>query len=69
MPMGFYVDQDEHRKRFTGSASADIGNHAISFGFEYEKNKRRYYQVRTYNLWYLARQLANRHLLGLINGI
>ena len=64
MPMGFYVDQDEHRRRFTGSASADIGNHAISFGFEYEKKTERYYRLYTDQLWQTARQLANRHLLG-----
>ena len=63
-PMGFYYDLSENSKRFTGSASADIGNHAISFGFEYEKQNKRFYRVYTDQLWQRARQLANRHLIG-----
>ena len=61
-PYSYTLDLDETQNRFTGSASADIGDHAISFGFEYEKNEKRVYQVRTQNLWNIARQLANQHL-------
>ena len=64
LPMGIYLEQSDNRRRFTGSASADIGNHAISFGFEYEKKTDRYYRLYTDALWSRARQLANRHLLG-----
>ena len=61
-PNYFSYDYTEQRQRFSGSASADIGNHAILFGFEYEKFKEKYYRVYTPNLWPIARQLANQHL-------
>jgi outer membrane receptor protein involved in Fe transport len=61
-PNYFSFDYTDQRQRFTGSASADIGNHAVSFGFEYEKKRERYYRVYTPNLWPIARQLANQHL-------
>lgn len=63
-PMSFYLDERQNRLSFTGSASADIGNHAISFGFEYEKKTDREYYIGTSPLWSRARQLANRHLYG-----
>ena len=61
-PNYFAYDFKQESQRFTGSASADIGDHAILFGFEYEKNTERYYQVYTPSLWSTARQLANQHL-------
>lgn len=61
-PNYFSFDYTEQSQRFTGSASADIGNHALLFGFEYEKQKQKYYRVYTPNLWPIARQLANQHL-------
>tara|TARA_B100001250_G_scaffold6926_1_gene5867 strand:- start:874 stop:4650 length:3777 start_codon:yes stop_codon:yes gene_type:complete len=61
-PNYFAFDYTDQRQRFTGSASADIGDHAILFGFEYEKKKEKYYRVYTPNLWPIARQLANQHL-------
>ena len=52
----------EQKQTFSGSASADIGNHSLLFGFEYEKKNERYYRVITDNLWNIGRQLANQHL-------
>jgi len=57
-----YYDYDNIRTGFTGSASADIGNHALEFGFEYERNSRSFYRVWGPDLWNLGRQLANQHL-------
>ena len=64
LPDNSYYDIDENRLRFTGSASADIGDHAISFGFEYEQKTDRYYRVIPEFMWSNARQLVNRHLIG-----
>ena len=57
-----FRDIDVNRFGFTGSASADIGNHALEFGFEYERNKTSFYRVWGPDLWNLGRQLANQHL-------
>ena len=61
-PNYFSYDFSEQKQSFTGSASADIGDHAIRFGFEYEKKRERYYRVYTPSLWSLGRQLVNQHL-------
>jgi len=48
--------------RVTASGSADIKNHEISFGFEFEQNDGRSWSVNGAGLWGLARQYTNRHL-------
>jgi len=45
------------------SASADVGNHEISFGFEREERIDNYWGVSANALWGLARQLTNKHIL------
>jgi outer membrane receptor protein involved in Fe transport len=44
------------------TGSADIKDHAIQFGFEYEKRTDRSWFIRTNTLWSLGRQLANFHI-------
>ncbi len=44
------------------NGSADIGNHAIQFGIQYEQRSDRYYGCRPVGLWTLMRQLINRHI-------
>ena len=48
--------------RFTGSASADINDHALQFGFEYEQRDDRYYSVSPVGLWTLAQQNVNKYI-------
>ena len=48
--------------RFTGSASADINDHALQFGFEYEQRDDRYYSVTPVGLWTLAQQQVNKYI-------
>lgn len=48
--------------RFTGSASADINDHAIQFGFEYEQRNDRYYGISPVGLWTLAQQQVNKYI-------
>lgn len=42
--------------------AADIGDHEISFGFEYENRDDRYWGVSATGLWDRMRQLANKHI-------
>ena len=62
-----YSKINESQFRFVGSASADIKDHAIQFGFEYEQRDDRYYGVSPVGLWTLAEQRANNYI-GLFEG-
>ena len=61
-------DGSEYRKRrndqvrFTAIGSADIGQHAVSVGVEYEQLTQRRYDLAPTGLWTRARALANAHL-------
>ena len=57
-----YSKYDESQFRFTGSASADINDHAIQFGFEYEQRDDRYYGISPVGLWTLAEQKVNNYI-------
>jgi hypothetical protein len=58
-----YVRQDQSIFRITSSFSADIKNHALMIGFEYDQRNYSQYIVNdAFGLWNLSRQLANRHL-------
>jgi len=56
-----YNITDNSQFRVVGSGSADIKNHSIILGFEYEQRVDRVYSVAPVGLWGLAYQLANRH--------
>ncbi len=47
--------------RFTGAGSADIGNHAVQIGFEYEQRRDAFYGLAPVGLWNLARLNTNSH--------
>jgi len=57
-----YSKEENSQFRFTGSASADINDHAIQFGFEYEQRDDRYYSVDPVGLWTLAEQKVNNYI-------
>ena len=52
---------DQTQFRITAVGSADIGDHAISVGVEFEQRTDRYFGVAPVGLWTLMRQLANKH--------
>ena len=52
---------DNSQFRITFVTSADIGDHAISLGAEFEQRTDRYFGVSPVGLWGLMRQLANSH--------
>lgn len=51
--------------RVFANFSADIKNHAIQVGFEYEQRTERAYSLSPIGLWTRMRQLANKHLTQL----
>lgn len=58
-----YVKQDQSIFRVTSSFSADIKNHALMIGFEYDQRNYSQFIVNdAFGLWNLSRQLSNRHL-------
>ena len=56
---------DQSQFRVNADFSADIKNHAIQLGFEYEQRNESFYSVAPVGLWSLMRQLANKHISGL----
>ena len=58
-----YVDNNQFR--VTASGSADIKDHEVSLGFEFEQKKNSSYAVNPVGLWTLARRLMNNHLIQL----
>ena len=60
-----YGKQQAEQLSIRANGSADIKDHAIQFGFEYEKRTDRSWFVSPNALWGLARQLTNFHILEL----
>ncbi len=56
---GYSYDEQE-QFRITATGSADIGNHAIMVGMEYEQRTERVYSTGPVGLWGLMRQLGNQ---------
>lgn len=56
---------DNRQLRFTAQGSADIGDHAIMIGFEYEQRADRGFNIAPSTLWTVGRQLTNNHILNL----
>ncbi|MFN3875136.1 MAG: hypothetical protein ACK4L7_04400, partial [Flavobacteriales bacterium] len=52
--------------RFTAMGSADINQHAVQIGVEYEQLTQRRYDLAPVGLWTRARQLANFHLQNFV---
>lgn len=61
-----YDQRSQNQFRVTATGSADIKNHAISIGFEYEQRvDRRYAVINPVGLWTQARLLTNNHITNL----
>jgi len=56
---------DNIQWRITAAGSADIGNHALQIGFEYEQRVDRGYGLAPRGLWGLGRQRVNNHFTGI----
>lgn len=57
-----YSHSDNEQYSLNANASADIGNHALQFGFIYEQRVDRFYNYAPSNLWGLMRGLTNSHI-------
>ncbi|HBS87007.1 MAG: hypothetical protein A2W91_02205 [Bacteroidetes bacterium GWF2_38_335] len=60
-----YSISDNSQFRVTASGSADVKDHEISIGFEFEQRNDRFYGVSPAGLWTLARGYANNHITEL----
>jgi len=57
-----YGYSDFSQFRVTASGSANVGDHAITVGFEYEQRSDRSYSIAPNALWTRMRLLANSHI-------
>jgi outer membrane receptor for ferrienterochelin and colicin len=62
-PYASYTISDATQFRVSAAGSADIKNHEISLGFEFEQRKDSYFGLAPFGLWTLARSLTNFHIL------
>ncbi len=58
----FYSKSESDQYRLSGRGSADIGDHAIMLGFEYEQRVVRNYSLNPLGLWQLGRGTVNSHI-------
>jgi outer membrane receptor protein involved in Fe transport len=57
-----YSISNNNQFRVTAQGSADIGDHAIQVGFEYEQRSDAFYSLNPVSLWLLARLYTNSHI-------
>ncbi|MDF2438250.1 MAG: hypothetical protein K0Q95_2626 [Bacteroidota bacterium] len=62
---GGYSYGDRSQFRVFANFSADIKNHAIQLGFEYEQRVERAYSLSPIGLWGLMRQISNKQIAEL----
>ncbi len=60
-----YALRNREQYRLNAIGSADIGDHSITLGFEYEQRVDRNFSVAPRGLWTIGRQLTNRHIANL----
>lgn len=60
-----YTKVNNSQFRVSASGSADVSDHEISLGFEFEQRTNRYFDVNPVELWTTARQLMNNHMIQL----
>lgn len=61
-PYNAYSKSERDQYRLSGRGSADIGDHAIILGFEYEQRVERNYSLNPLALWQLGRGSVNSHI-------
>lgn len=62
---GSYNKYDFDQFGFNGTVSADIGNHEVQFGIQYEQRSESGYGIAATNLWTHMRDLTNFHITEL----
>ncbi len=66
-PRNTYRNDNSESYRITLSGNADIKNHAISLGFEFEQVTDKSYLIGPRGIWTLARQLSNSNFIAIDN--
>ncbi len=61
-PSNFYIKNDNRQTRLTLNGSADLGDHAMSLGIEFEQRTDRSYSLAPVGIWERMRNLANSHI-------
>ena len=61
-PYNSYSKSENEQYRISGMGSADIGDHTIMLGFEYEQRVQRSYGLAPMALWQLGRGTVNTHI-------
>ncbi|MFK7757005.1 MAG: carboxypeptidase-like regulatory domain-containing protein [Flavobacteriales bacterium] len=61
-PNNNFGEATNNQFRVTGAGSADIGNHALQIGFEYEVRRDANYSLAPVGLWQIGRLYANSHI-------
>ena len=64
-PYNGYAVFDDSRFGFNASGSADVGDHELQFGLQYEQRKETGVNYNPAGLWTLMRGITNRHILQL----
>jgi len=59
---GSYYTSNNTQFRVSAAGSADLGDHAIQMGFEYEQRKDAFFSLAPTGLWTLGRLLTNSHI-------
>ncbi|MBM71657.1 MAG: hypothetical protein CL847_02605 [Crocinitomicaceae bacterium] len=57
-----YTITNNSQFRFSAAGSADVGDHALQVGFEYEQRRDAFFSLAPIGLWTLARQYTNSHI-------
>ena len=57
-----YYKSNNSQFRISAAGSADLGDHALQMGFEYEQRKDAFFSLAPIGLWQLGRLLANSHI-------
>lgn len=59
---GSYSISSNNQFRVSAAGSADIGDHALQMGFEYEQRRDAFFSLNPIGLWTLARLTTNSHI-------
>ena len=59
---GSFSKSNNAQFRISAAGSADIGDHALQMGFEYEQRKDAFFSLAPIGLWQLGRLLTNSHI-------
>jgi len=65
IPSAVFDKHNNDQFRFSASGAADIKDHEISVGFEFEQRTDRRYRIEPISLWQIARNNMNSHILEL----